>query len=139
MIKTALATLMAILFAMPAMADHPAVGYWFVEVSRLTNEAKRAGGLAKIDQSKLDEMALCHGHFNGTCDLWIHARTVQVRIKAEDDGITIDYSIVLSWPQVKEQPKESQGRLDVGNDMVAKDGWEKEKFVLVLKRLNLKQ
>ena len=117
-----------------ASADHPAVGYWFVEVSRLTNEVNRAGRLAKVDPSLLDQMAECHGYFAGACDLWIHARTVQVGIKAADDGKTIDYSFSLSRSQLERQPVESHGKLLVRDDCTAKEGWTSEKWVLVLKK-----
>lgn len=139
MIKIALVAFMSMLFVVPAMADSPAVGYWFIESGNLTNAVNRVGNLANVDQATLDELAEYHGHFKGTCNIWLHARTVQFRLKATDDGKTIDYSMSLSWPQVKRQPQSSEGRLDVGGNIVAKDGWEKDKFVLVLKRLNLKQ
>jgi hypothetical protein len=129
----------AMLLCVPAMADSPAVGYWLVERSSLTNAVNLAGGLARVEESVLDEMADCHGHFNGSCDLWLHARTVQFRLKATDDGKRVDYSISLSRPQVKEPPRSSTGRIDVGQEFVAKDGWEKDPVVLVLKRLNLKR
>ena len=137
--RMTLTILIAMLLCGPAMADSPAVGYWLVERSNLTNAVNQAGGLAKVSEAVLDEMADCHGRFNGTCDLWLHARTVQFNLKATDDGKIVDYSIGLSWPQVKVQPRASAGKIEVGQAFVAKDGWEKESVVLVLKRLNLKQ
>lgn len=137
--RTLHAIFIAMLLAVPTMADSPAVGYWLVERSNLTNAVNQAGELAKVEEAVLDKMADCHGRFNGTCDLWLYARTVQFRLKASDDGKMIEYSIDLSWPQVKVQPRTSHGRVEVSQSFVAKEGWEKESVVLVLKRLNLKQ
>ncbi len=131
--------LIAMLLCGWAMADSPAVGYWLVERSNLTNAVNQAGGLAKVEESVLDELADCHGRFNGTCDLWLHARAVQFRLKATDDGKMIEYSIDLSWPQVKVQPRQSEGQVEVGTVFVAKEGWAKESVVLVMRRLNLKK
>lgn len=136
--RTTVTILLAMLLSVPAMADSPAVGYWLVERASLTNAVSRAGGLAKVEEAELDKMADCHGYFKGACDLWLQARTVQFRLKATDDGQVIDYSMVLSRPQVKAPPRASQGRVAVGQVFAAKDGWEKESVVLVLKRLNLK-
>ena len=137
--RTALTTLICMLLCGSAMADSPAVGFWLVERSSLTNAMNRTGGLAKLEEAVLDDISDCHGQFKGTCDLWLHAGTIQLRLKATDDGKIVDYSIDLSWPQVKVQPRESAGRVEVGPVFVAKEGWEKESVVLVLKRLNLKQ
>jgi hypothetical protein len=138
MLRTVLVALM-MLVAVPAMADHPAVGYWFVEVASLTKEVNRVGGLAKIAPSTLDAKAECHGHFKGNCDMWIHARTVQIRMKGEDDGRTLKYSLSMSWPPVKRGPVESHGQIVVTDVLAAKDGWQKDKYVLLLRRLNLKE
>ena len=137
--RKALTILVCMLLCGSAMADSPAVGFWLVERSSLTNAVNRPGGLAKLEESVLDDISDCHGHFKGTCDLWLHAGTIQFRLKATDDGKMIAYYIDLAWPQVKVQPRTSQGRLGVSQVFVAKDGWEKESVVLVLKRLNLKQ
>ena len=137
MTRIAVAILTAMLFSIPAMADHPAIGYWFVEVASLTNEINRAGNLAKVDQSTLDEKAECHGYFTGDCSVWIHARTVQVRIKAEEKGGSLTYSMSLSWPPVKRPPVETHGQIILSDMSAAKDGWEQEKYVLVFKKLNL--
>ena len=139
MIRTALTICIAMLLSVSAMADSPAVGYWLVETSSLTNAANRSGGLARLEEAVLDEISDCHGHFRGTCDLWLYAGTIQFRLTATDDGKCVDYSIVLSWPQVKVQPRESEGRVEVGPVFVARKGWEKESVVLVLRRLNLKK
>lgn len=136
--RMTLTILIAMLLCGPAMADSPAVGYWLVERSSLTNAVNEAGGLAKVSEAVLDEMAECHGHFNGTCDLRLHARSLQFKIKATDDGKTVDYSIALSGPGVNLQRRAS-GRIEVAQAFVAKNGWEKESVVLILKRLNLKQ
>jgi hypothetical protein len=128
-----------LLLAVSLMADTPAVGYWLVERSSLTNAVSSAGGLEKVQESVLDQLADCHGRFTGNCDLWLHAGTVQFRLKATDDGKAIDYTLRLSRPQVKVQPKASEGRLDVEKVFTAKDGWEKESVVLVMKRQNLKK
>jgi hypothetical protein len=138
MLRTVMAAL-TMLVAVPAKADHPAVGYWFIEVASLTNEVNRVGGLAKIAPSTLEKKAECHGNFKGTCDMWIHARTVQVRMKAEDDGRAVKYAFSMSWPPAKRGPVESHGQIVVTDVLAAKDGWQKDKYVLLLRRLNLKK
>jgi len=137
MTRIAVAIFTAMFLAVPAMADHPAIGYWFVEVASLTNEINRVGDLAKVDQSTLDEKAECHGYFTGSCNLWLHVRTVQVRIKAEEEGGHLTYSMSLSWPPVKRSPVETHGQIMLSNAFAAKNGWQQEKYVLVIKRLNL--
>jgi hypothetical protein len=133
------AILIATIFSVSAMEDSPAVGFWLVATRSLTNAVNQAGGLSKIDQATLVGIAECHGHFNGPCDLVLQAGTAQFRIKATDDGRTVDYAVTYSWPQVKVQSRQSSGRVEVGQDFVAKAGWEKDDFVLVMNRLNLKQ
>ena len=134
-----LAILSAIFLSISALADSPAVGFWLVEKSSLTNAVNLAGDLAKVKESDLDEMAACRGHFNGSCDLTLYVDTLQFRLKATDENKTVDYSIRLSWSNIKAQPRESAGKLEVANALVAKDGWENEPYVLVMKRLNLKK
>jgi hypothetical protein len=137
--RTAIVILITMLHAVSVMADSPAVGYWLVATRSLTNAVNQAGELSKVDQTVLDSTAECRGHFNGPCDLVFQAGTAQFRIKATDDGATIDYTVVYFWPQVKVAARESHGCVKVGHDLVAKVGWEKDAFVLVMKRLNLKQ
>jgi hypothetical protein len=134
-----LAILSALFLSISALADSPAVGFWLVQKSSLTNAVNLAGDLTKVKESDLDEMAECRGHFNGTCDLTLYVHALQFRLKATDQNKTVDYSLRLSWSHVKAHPKESAGKLEVAQAFVAKDGWEKESYVLVMKRLNLKK
>jgi hypothetical protein len=136
--RTGMAMLAAVLLAAPAMADHPAIGYWFVEVASLTNAVTGAGSLSKVDQSTLDEKAECRGYFTVNCNVSMHARTVQVRIKAEEEGGCLTYTMSLSWPHVKRSPVITHGQIMLRDAFAAKHGWEKDKHVLVVKRLNLK-
>ena len=129
----------SLFLALPAMADHPAVGYWLIESAKLTNAVNSAGSLDKVKESDLDDMAECRGTFKGNCDVWLLARTaIQFRLKADDDGKSISYSVKVSYPMVKVSPKDSEGKLEVGSVPSAKEGWEKDKYVLVMQRLNLK-
>jgi len=124
----------------PAMADHPALGYWLVSIEQLTKEIDRAGELSKVDVGTLEKMAECHGYFSfkGVCHLRMNAKTVQIGIDAEDDGKAVKYSFQLRRSSSLNQSAGSQGELIVQNDLAVKDGWQQDSYVLVLKRLNLK-
>lgn len=137
--NASLMTLLALLLFTPAMADHPAVGFWLVERGKLTEAVNKAGGLAKVSETDLDDIVWCHGRFKGDCDLWLEENTTRFHLKAIDDGKTIDYSIELYWTHVKVPPRAAEGKMAVTGTLVAMDGWEKVSTVLLMKRLNLKQ
>lgn len=85
----------------------------------------------------MDEKAECHGYFTVNCDVWLHARTVQTRIKAEEESGSLSYSMSLSWPHVKRPPIETHGQMLISDVFATKEGWQQDKYVLVIKRLNL--
>ena len=140
MIRTVGGILLAIALSASALADEPATGFWVVEVAALKRAMAECGTLQRIDDTRMSMIAECSGRFKGRdCDFHFQSAYISLNITAIDDGAQLEYKAVLGWGEVKRAALDFGGVARPGETWSVPDGWEAAKYLIIFKRLNLKQ
>ncbi|MEI6219042.1 MAG: hypothetical protein WCP86_09090 [bacterium] len=140
MIRTVGGIFLAIMISASALADEPATGFWVVEVAALKKAIAEYGALQKIDATEMSMIAECSGRFKGKeCDFHFQSARISFSITAIDDGAQLKYKAVLGWGGVKRAALDFNGVTKLEKIWSLPNNWETSQYLILFKRLNLKQ